>query len=196
MVAAREEKILELYRRGVRHYQEIAKVLGVHPRVVRKDLGRIRARLVREVDESMRSVIIAHEVDEINFWTRELAGAWAKSKQDHEETTVVSGGKEGDKRTVKRYAQCGNPAYPSLILAFKARRAQLLGLDALPNAERKRAEAETTKSIMEIMRLADTMDEANVVDIEPLMITHDAGAGDAGADDAELPPSADEIVVD
>ena len=133
------------------------------------------AQLVAENRTKGREVLIARELDEIDYWTRELNMEWERSKKPAEKSVDRTGGVDKDghpklgQHETRVEGQTGNPAYPSLIQSFMRRRAELLGLDALPAAQVKQADVEAAKGIMQLMRLADLESQAEVVTGPPLI---------------------------
>lgn len=169
----RRGRVLALYRRGVTSYSELARAMCVSTRTIRRDLGAIHARLIAENNTTAKKVYIARQLDRIGFWMREVAQAWEKSKQDSQ-TRIERQRSNGDGSTqpsseTRTEGQCGDASLIDKIIRLMERESKLLGLDALDASQRRASDAAAATSIMELMRLADMEEQAQVVSGPPLL---------------------------
>jgi hypothetical protein len=129
---SRRCRIANLFLRGVKRQEELARQVGVNRSTVSRDLKVLNQRwkeaAVHDLDAAK-----AQELERIDQLEREYWEAWEKSKQAHETTTTEqTTGAAGERLRagVRKVEQTGDPRYLEGVRWCIARRCALLGLDA------------------------------------------------------------------
>jgi hypothetical protein len=152
-------RIMGLRRRGITRYTDLAKKIGVSLATINRDAAAIDKMLVEELRNTVRDTYIARQLDEIAYLKAEANEAWEKSKQPEESMIArvkkkPAGGVDASGRPTaveetsteqRRRAQVGDPTFLHLHNALLKREADLLGLDALPEAQRLQAQVAAAK---------------------------------------------------
>ena len=109
----------------------------ISPTQVFKDLKRIEADWIERAQKDI-AALKARELRGLDEQESELWAAWEKSKLDAEKTTEENGsGATGPwtKSSTVKERQCGDVSFQNAILAVRAQRAKLLGLEAPSKSE-------------------------------------------------------------
>lgn len=137
-ILERRQKVLELYRDGLRIY-EIAEAVGISRDTVRRDMRWVHQKLIENAVNAYESRLV-RELLQIARVENDAAVEWERSKLDVTATqttrkNVKINGKEVEKVKTKTTVktQCGDPRYLSIILDCIEKRSKLLFLYAPKN---------------------------------------------------------------
>jgi hypothetical protein len=131
--ADRDRTIIDLATRGIRQ-ADIATAVGITRQGVTKALKRISEAALRELTADVRH-LKALQTRRLEFLYRESVAAWERSKGPAEQTSVATGGKEGDRTTTTTRGQCGDPRHLEAARAALGDIGKLWGLNAQPGDE-------------------------------------------------------------
>lgn len=131
--AERDQVIVDLATRGYRQ-AAIADAVGLSRQSIAKALKRISEAALRELTADVRHAKVL-QTRRLEFIYREAVAAWERSKQPAEQTTVSTGGADGERTTTQIRGQSGDPRHLEAARAALGDIAKVWGLNSQPGEE-------------------------------------------------------------